>query len=64
MLAARLPRVSVRRVLFQGDELSRSDPLPEVTGTFLGEGGVAEPKATEMDYTQEDPRAAFAYVEP
>lgn len=54
----------MRRVLFQGDELSRSDPLPEVTGTFLGEGGVAEPKATEMDYTQEDPRAAFAYVEP
>ena len=42
---------------------SRSDLLPEVMGMFWGEGGVAEPKATEMDYTQKDPIAAFVYVE-
>lgn len=36
-----------------------SDTLPEVMGVFWDEGGAAESKAAEMDYTQKDPTAAF-----
>lgn len=38
MLAARLPRVSVRRVLFQGDELVTVRPAPRGDGYVLGGG--------------------------
>lgn len=61
MLSARLPRVSVQRVLFQS--WSWSNPLSEVMGVFWGEGGFAEPKAAGINDTQKDPFIVFVYME-
>lgn len=63
MLSAGLPRVSVQGVFSWGYKLVMVWPTPEVMGAFWGERGVAEHKATGMDYSQKDPITATVYME-